>query len=98
MLRGSAYVLEYNLVLYRRSWRGTLLSSFGLPLLFLLGMGLSVGSYVDARGALPVDYLDYVAPGLLATTALQVAFNESSWPVHSCFTWARTYHAMRATP
>lgn len=98
MIHPAAAVFEHTLVSYRRVWRGTVLSSFVLPLLFLLGMGLSVGTYVDSRGALGTDYIDYIAPGLLASTALQVAVGESTWPVHSYFHWTRTYHAMRATP
>jgi lipooligosaccharide transport system permease protein len=98
MIHPSVAVLEHNLISYRRIWWGTVFSSFVLPLLFLLGMGLSVGTYVDARGALATDYIDYIAPGLLASTALQVAVGEATWPVHNAFVWARTYHAMRATP
>jgi lipooligosaccharide transport system permease protein len=98
MIHPSVAVLEHKLIGYRRGWRGTVFSSFVLPLLFLLGMGLSVGTYVDARGALATDYIDYIAPGLLASTVLQVAVGESTWPVMSSFVWWRTYHAMRATP
>jgi lipooligosaccharide transport system permease protein len=94
----SVAVLEYNLTAYRRVWRASVLSSFALPILFLLGMGVSVGSYVDARGALGTDYLDYIAPGVLMSTALQVAVGESTWPVFGSFTWTRTFYAMQATP
>lgn len=98
MLQPSLAVLEYNLATYRRVWKGSVLSSFALPLLFLLGMGVSVGSYVDARGALDVDYLDFIAPGLLVSTALQVAVGESTWPVYGSFAWTRVYHSILATP
>jgi lipooligosaccharide transport system permease protein len=98
MLHPSVAVLEYNLIAYRRVWKGSVLSSFALPILFLLGMGVSVGTYVDARGALGTDYLDYIAPGVLMATALQVAVGESTWPVFTSFQWTRTYHAMQATP
>jgi lipooligosaccharide transport system permease protein len=98
MIHPAVAVFEHNLISYRRVWRGSVLSSFVLPVLFLIGMGLSVGGYVNARGALGFDYVDYIAPGLLASTALQVAANESTWPVFSAFTWSRTYHSMRAAP
>lgn len=92
-------VLEFDLVGYKRTWRGSVLSSFLLPILFVLGFGISVGSFVDAGGRLGgVSYLDYIVPGMLASTAMQIAFGESSWPVMSRFTWIRTYHAMVATP
>jgi lipooligosaccharide transport system permease protein len=91
-------VFEYQLTAYRRVWRGTVFSSFLLPVLFFLAMGLTVGSYVDRSGSLGLRYLDYIAPGLFASTALQVAVSESTWPVLGNFVWNRTYHAMRATP
>jgi len=91
-------VFEHQLVAYRRTWRGTVLSSFLLPVLFLLAMGLTVGGYVDRGGTLGVRYLDYIAPGLLASAALQVAVGESTWPVLSSFQWQRIYYAMAATP
>src|SRR5439155_24564631 len=74
-------VFEYQLVAYRRVWRGTVFSSFLLPVLFFVAMGMTVGSYVDRAGSLGVHYLDYIAPGLLASTAMQVAVSESTYPV-----------------
>jgi lipooligosaccharide transport system permease protein len=91
-------VLEHRLVTIRRTWRGHILSSLLLPVLFLLGMGVSVGSYVNRTGLLGVPYLDYIAPGLLASTVTQIAVAESMWPILGAFEWQRTYHAMRATP
>ncbi len=92
-------VFEFDLVGYRRTWRGSVLSSFVLPVLFVVGFGLSVGRIVDVGGRLgPVAYLDFIAPGIMASTAMQVAFGESAYPVMSRFTWIRTYHAMIATP
>jgi lipooligosaccharide transport system permease protein len=92
-------VLETDLTAYRRTWRASVLSSFVLPTLFVIGFGLSVGKFVDRGGQLgPVHYLDFIVPGMLASTAMQVAFGESSFPVFSKFQWIRTYHAMVATP
>lgn len=90
-------VLEHCLVSLRRTWRGSVFSSFLLPVLYLFGMGFTVGAYVDRGGQLGVAYGTYVAPGLLASTALQIAINESTFPVLGSFEWHRSYHAMRAT-
>jgi len=90
-------VLEHQLVAYRRTWRGTIFSSLLLPILFFVGMGISVGAFVDRAGTLGYPYQDYIAPGLLASTALQVAIGEVSWPVLGGLLWHRTYHAMRVT-
>ncbi|MDT5027072.1 MAG: lipooligosaccharide transport system permease protein [Micromonosporaceae bacterium] len=91
-------VFEHRLMALRRTWRGNIFTSFLLPILFLLGMGVSVGAYVDRGGTLGVPYLDYVAPGLMASTAVQIAVGESMWPILNAFVWNRLYHAMRASP
>jgi Nod factor-specific ABC transporter NodJ protein len=97
--RPALSVLEFELVSYKRTWRGSALSSFVIPMLFVLGFGLGVGHYVDVGGRLgPVRYLDFIAPGMLAATAMQVAFGEATWPVMGRLQWIRTYHAMVATP
>jgi lipooligosaccharide transport system permease protein len=91
------YVLEYHLVNYRRTWRSSALSSFVLPLLTMLGFGVGVGAYV--RGGIDgVPYLDWMVPGLIASTAMQIAIGQSSWPVFSYFEWLRSYSAQAAAP
>nr|MDT0660569.1 ABC transporter permease [Micromonospora sp. DSM 115978] len=90
-------VLEYHLVAYVRTWRSTAVSSFILPLLTVLGFGVGVGAYVtDGVGGVP--YLDYLIPGLIASTAMQVAIGESSWPVLGNFEWIKIYFAQAASP
>ena len=98
----SCAQVDYWTTVYRRTWRGSVVSSFLLPLLYLTAMGVGLGGYVDdaarsdALGGL--TYLDYIAPGLLAATAMQTAVGEGMWPVMTAFKWQKTYHAMVATP
>lgn len=91
-------VFEYHLVTYRRVWRGSVFTSFVLPVLFFLGMGVAVGSYVDRGGALDIPYLQFVGAGLVAFTGLQVALTESGFPVLGAFKWRRTYYGIAAAP
>lgn len=97
MAHPTVAALEYHLTGYRRTWRASALSSFVLPLLTVLGFGLGVGAYVD-NGVAGVPYLDYLIPGLLASTALQVGIGDSTWPVLGCFQWIRIYYAQAASP
>jgi lipooligosaccharide transport system permease protein len=88
---------------YRRSWRATVVSSFVQPLLMLVAFGIGFGSLIDtsARAALAtggVPYLTYLAPALLAVSAVQTAAFESSYPILSSFKWRRTYEGIAATP
>lgn len=93
----SAYVLEYHLVNYRRTWRSSVLSSLVLPLLTMLGFGVGVGAYVTG-GIDGHSYLEWMVPGLIATTAMQTAIGESTWPVLSSFEWVKAYFAQAAAP
>ncbi len=95
-----AAVAGYFLVVYRRTWRGSLFSRFVSPLLFLLAMGVGLGSLVDAAsgGVDGVPYLAFVAPGMIAVQAMMTAVSESTYPVYGLFTWNRMYHSMLATP
>ncbi|GAB2672838.1 ABC transporter permease [Kribbella swartbergensis] len=92
---------DYWLTVYKRTWKGTLVSSFLLPLLYLAAMGIGLGSFVDSEGtgALGgVSYLQYIAPGLLAATGLQIAVGEATYPVMSGFKWQKYYYSMIVTP
>ncbi len=84
---------------YRRSWRATISVSLLTPVLSITFLGLGVGHLVDQRGVFPGGrYLDYLAPGLLAITAVQVAATEGMWGVLGAIRWHRTYYAMVTTP
>lgn len=96
MAHPTVAVLERHLVLYRRLWRASVFSSFVLPVLFLLSIGVGVGGYVGEVGG--VDYLAWIVPGVMASTAFQTAIGESTYSVLGDFKWVRSYHAMRATP
>lgn len=92
---------EYWAYQYRRTWRGSVVSTVLFPVLFLASMGLGLGTLVDSSGSRGVDglpYLVFLAPGLLAATAMQTAVGESTYPVMASIKWVKTYHAMLATP
>ncbi|REF35074.1 ABC transporter permease [Thermasporomyces composti] len=101
-LRATERAFEYWMLAYRRTWRGTAVSTFLMPVLFLAALGLGLGSFVDTgpgRAALGGQtYLTFIAPGLLAATAMQTAALESSYPVMGAWKWFKSYYAMLATP
>jgi lipooligosaccharide transport system permease protein len=93
--------LRFWLTNYRRTWRGSIYSSVLSPVLYLGAMGLGLGALVDARGTAGlggVSYLVFLAPGLLAASAMQTAVAESTYPVLGSVKWLKTYQAAAATP
>jgi lipooligosaccharide transport system permease protein len=92
---------EHLLLLYRRTWRGSIFGNFLTPVLFLLAMGVGLGGFVDRAGGDALDgvpYLAFLAPGLLASVVMQSSSFDATFPIIGGFHWVRRYHAMVATP
>src|SRR4051794_20184326 len=90
---------EHSLLIYRRVWRGTIFGTIVSPILFLTAMGVALGSLVPTMTTFGgVPYLVFLAPGLMASTAMQTGTQESSWPLIAGFRWNKTFEAMVGTP
>jgi lipooligosaccharide transport system permease protein len=100
-MTGALRIVQRNALVYRRVWRGSLFFSFLQPTLFLIAMGFGLGAFVDrGAAAIPggVSFLAFLAPGLLASSCMQTAAFESSFPIVGKMTWRRNYDAIVATP
>jgi len=99
---GARASYEHQWLLYSRTWRGSIFTSFAQPALFLVAMGMGLGSYVDAGGGAQalggVSYLEWLAPGLLVSSVMQGSVIAATFPVLAGFHWIRRFHAMHATP
>lgn len=94
----STRVYGFFFAVYRRTWRATVVTSIAAPIMYLTAMGVGLGSIVHRSSSLGGSYLHFVAPALLAATAMQVGASESTYAVLGSFKWVPTYHAMAATP
>jgi lipooligosaccharide transport system permease protein len=97
----SLRVAEAEARVYRRTWRGSVFTSFLTPVLYLLAMGVGLGSLVDANlpeGLESVSYLTFLAPGLLVATAMQTGAGEGAWKVMGGIKWGQTWKARLASP
>jgi hypothetical protein len=66
MALGALRVVEAGARVYRRTWRGSVISTFLNPILFLLAMGVGLGKLVDegsGTATLDIPYLTFLAPG-----------------------------------
>jgi lipooligosaccharide transport system permease protein len=92
-------VVEREMRVFARLWRGAVFSTFLSPILFLAAMGLGLGGLVKEHSGkvAGLSYLDFVAPGLLAASAMQIAANEAMWPVLGAVKWVKNFHATVAT-
>jgi lipooligosaccharide transport system permease protein len=97
--RRSGRVYERNLRVYRRTWQ-IIFSGFFEPVFYLLSIGLGIGALVGdvTVDGVSVPYREFVAPALLATSAMNGAVYESTMNVFFKLRFAKIYDAMLATP
>ena len=90
----------YHATYYAQTWRGSAASTVLFPIFFLAGFGVGVGQLVNKHHGLVQGqtYLHFIAPSLLAMTAMNMGESESLWPVLAAIKWIRSYHAAAATP
>ncbi|WP_086825181.1 ABC transporter permease [Allokutzneria sp. NRRL B-24872] len=98
-VRASLLVVEGLWMWYRRNWRATVFSSVVTPVLFLLSLGLGLGTQIRA-GAVPggSTYIAFLAPALLVSSAVQNAAMDSTYPILSGFKWQKTFWGIVSTP
>ena len=84
----------------QRTWLA-FVSGFFEPVFYLVAMGQGLGSLVDTLpgpdGA-PISYAAFIAPGLLAASAMNGAVFDSTYNVFFKLKYSRLYDAMLATP
>jgi len=98
--RGSIPLIERHARVYRHMW---LVFASGIfePLFYLLSVGIGLGTligHVQGPGGLPVPYREFVAPGLLAVSAMNGAMYDSTFNVFFRLKYAKLYEAVLATP
>jgi len=98
---GRAHLLlERSATASRRSWL-VFLSGFFEPVFYLLAMGQGLGSLVGVLpgpDGTPISYAAFIAPGLLAASAMNGAVFDSTFNVFFKLKYGKLYDAMLATP
>jgi lipooligosaccharide transport system permease protein len=98
---GRAWVLvERSLLVNRRAWLAVV-SGFCEPLFYLFAMGVGFGALVGdvvGPGGQPVSFVEFVAPALLAASAMNGAVYDATINIFFKFKYAKLYDAMLATP
>jgi lipooligosaccharide transport system permease protein len=92
-------VLLRNWISFKSSAWLAVLSGFFEPVLYLLSFGYGIGGLVGniSTGGVEVSYAAYIAPGLLATSAMNGALLDSTWNVFFKLNESRLYNAILAT-
>jgi len=87
-------LFERNLMVYRRAWM-VIFSGFFEPVFYLLSLGVGLGYFIGEIDG--VSYASYIAPALLASSAMNGAVYDATnvfWKLR----YGKVYDAMLATP
>ena len=98
--RRALRIVERNTRSYLRMWP-VFLSGFFEPVFYLFSIGIGVGELVGdlpGPGGRPIPYDVFVAPALLATSAMNGTVFDTTFNFFFKFKYARTFDGMLATP
>jgi len=89
-------VFRRHLIVFSRNWKVNISFNFFEPLLYLAALGIGLGAYVHPIEGVP--YLNYLAPGLIASSAVFATAYECTYGTFIRMEFQKTFHAMVATP
>lgn len=99
---GWWYIAEHQLRQMRKYLWVVVVNTIGNPLLYLLGIGFGLASFMTkpiADGPHgPVSYLLFVTPALVASAGVTVASDEFQYSVMMGFKWRRLFWGMNDSP
>jgi lipooligosaccharide transport system permease protein len=98
--RRSARLIERNLYVYKHGWL-VILSGFFEPLFYLLGIGFGLGALIGTipgPGGEMISYQLFLAPALLASSAMNGAIMESTFNFFFKLNYNKTFASILATP
>lgn len=95
-LRLSWNVVVRNWVVYRKDFVANISPTLADPALMLTALGVGLSPFIGKIDGL--SYAQYLAPGMIATTALFTAFFESSYGFYVRMTFENVFKAMLTTP
>jgi lipooligosaccharide transport system permease protein len=101
MYAGRPWVLlERGWIAFRSTNWIPVVTGFVEPVLFLLAFGYGMGNLVGdvTTGNTTMDYTLFIAPGLLANSAMNGAIYDSTWNVFWKLNESKLYKTMLSTP
>ena len=93
-------MVERNVTAFRHGWIA-LVTGFAEPVFYLFSLGVGIGALVrtvQTDSGLVVTYPQFVAPALLAASAMNGAVFDSTFNVFFKLKYAKLYDAVLATP
>jgi lipooligosaccharide transport system permease protein len=95
-LKRAYRVWQRHFTVYRKLYKSSIALNFAEPAMYLAALGLGLGSLVSTIEGKP--YIEYLAPGIVASSAMFAAAYECSYGTYVRMTYQKTFDAILATP
>jgi lipooligosaccharide transport system permease protein len=98
-IQATQLLVLRNYIVYRKAWK-LFLTGFFEPFFYLLSIGIGVGQLIDTFefNGRQVPYAEFVAPGMLAASALNGALIDATYNTFFKLRYVKLYDQMLATP
>lgn len=93
-------IWERNYLVYRRLWK-IIFTGFFEPVFYLFSMGIGLGALIGevaGPGGIPVSYTAFVAPALMAASAMNGSVLETTFNIFFKLKFGNTYEGILTTP
>lgn len=99
---GSLYIAAARLRSMSK-WKSIIAAiDIGNPLFYLIAVGIGIGVLVEkgsgTSGTSGIKYIAFIAPALLANSAIAAVMDECVFPTIEGFKWRKLFYAQNATP
>ncbi len=93
-------IWERNYLVYRRLWK-VIFSGFFEPVFYLFSIGIGLGALIGevaGPGGVPISYTAFVAPALMAASAMNGAVTETTFNIFFKLKFGNVYEGILTTP
>jgi len=95
-LKRAFRVWQRNFTVYTKLYKTSLALNFAEPVLYLAALGLGLGAFVKEIEGVP--YINFIAPGIIASSAMFAAAYECTYGTYVRMFYQKTFDAILATP
>jgi lipooligosaccharide transport system permease protein len=81
---------------YTKLYKSSIALNFVEPTLYLLALGFGLGAFVKEINGVP--YINFIAPGIIASSSMFAATFECTYGTYIRMTYQKTFDAILATP
>ena len=95
-LKRAFRVWQRHFTVYTKLYKSSFALNFVEPVLYLAALGLGLGAFVKEIDGVP--YINFIAPGIIASSAMFAAIYECTYGTYVRMTYQKTFDAILATP